>query len=784
MTMGMKSEYFARWLGYLPFLVFYFLSVRIIFLSFYHASSIQALWFLPALLALMFLSSKNSQWGLYGFIASIPLLSGLQCIGFVQNIPILSFGFAGLYLSWFSKRVLIERRSVLPTKGIEVLVDVLSSMIILSLLILFATGQPHYLFRLLWFAPFQAQDSSLYGIEAAYIILQGLLLYRIIRMEVSHLDQKYLISIISIHLLTVLAFSTIQIVFNIPLLDYKLGGAAIYAPFDDKHSYSSYLSLLFFVVLFTIYNKSKYKQWVNSIFLLILFILIILSWSRIAWLAVCIIMLVSAFMLISNKKVPVYITLLLIGTLICSNVLFASSIKKSNNLYIKRLETLIVFNTLAQDINTRFRLFHWKRAARMIADYPLTGSGVGSYYNLSPAYAGANESPLMWGFRENTHNYYLQFAAEMGLPALVVFLIVVLCTFKTGLSSVSRGEGQQNITLGIILGLSAYLITCVTGHPLLLSNQHLLFWSALAIIPISAESSEDGCLPSRQSSRWRYGIALLFGVLLIAYGFRWWGNSHASTPYEYGVYKLEDWAGKKMRWTTEEARMRLKAAGPILTFEIFAAPQCVSARPQSVRLFLNGLLCDELHLLESRSEKLYYPIPGKKGEFFEIKIVVNETFNPHKLGFSEDRRDLGVAISDLEFIDNIPGAGIGFYSSEISSAEIPGWPSEVPSEFRWTGRRALMNMGSSSTNGITLFLLCAHPEVATFPVEFKIMGNGRVIRDEIFRDKLWKTIRIRNGEIKDSEVLIFQVSRTWNPKKAGISEDSRDLGIAVAALKE
>ena len=39
-----------------------------------------------------------------------------------------------------------------------------------------------------------------------------------------------------------------------------------------------------------------------------------------------------------------------------------------------------------------------------------------------------------------------------------------------------------------------------------------------------------------------------------------------------------------------------------------------------------------------------------------------------------------------------------------------------------------------------------------------------------------------SDELKGSEVLTFQVSRTWNPKLAGISEDSRDLGVAVAAL--
>jgi hypothetical protein len=32
--------------------------------------------------------------------------------------------------------------------------------------------------------------------------------------------------------------------------------------------------------------------------------------------------------------------------------------------------------------------------------------------------------------------------------------------------------------------------------------------------------------------------------------------------------------------------------------------------------------------------------------------------------------------------------------------------------------------------------------------------------------------------------LTIHVSRTWNPKLSGISEDGRDLGVAVAVLEK
>jgi hypothetical protein len=279
-------------------------------------------------------------------------------------------------------------------------------------------------------------------------------------------------------------------------------------------------------------------------------------------------------------------------------------------------------------------------------------------------------------------------------------------------------------------------------------------------------------------------IGLLLSVVLIAYGYKLWSAFSAPGTYEQGVYEYENWGGKKMRWTMQESRMRLRAAGALVGFEISALRPNTVFGVLNVSVFLDGLLYEKLHFQQSGVEKLYYSVPCKKGGFFELKIVVNPTFNPHKLGLSIDRRDLGVAISEIEFTDEMPNAWIGFHSPEIGNWEIPGWPQDIPKEFRWMGKRALMNVRNRFTNGLTLFVFCSHPEVATSPVELNILGKGKVIKRELFKDKSWKEIRIRNDEIKDSDLLIFQVSRTWNPMLAGMSADKRDLGIAVAIIQE
>ena len=248
--MESKTKYCAEWLGYIPFLVFYLMSVGIVCVCFYHVSLTDALRLLPTLIMLLLLTYRQVLWSLYGLVAAIPLISGLQIAGFMQGIPILSFSFAAIYLSWFSKRVLWERRTVLPSTRIEILVDILSSITILSLLMLFISSQPYYTFQAvlvysipawrrfpLW-NPGSLCNSS--GVVSLSNYSNRSFTFRYIHISVP------LYIYISF---TIILFSAIQLIFHIPPLDTTMGGAAVYAPFNDKHSFGSvHINYIFCVV--------------------------------------------------------------------------------------------------------------------------------------------------------------------------------------------------------------------------------------------------------------------------------------------------------------------------------------------------------------------------------------------------------------------------------------------------------------------------------------------------------------------------------------------------------
>lgn len=73
------------------------------------------------------------------------------------------------------------------------------------------------------------------------------------------------------------------------------------------------------------------------------------------------------------------------------------------------------------DSNSRFDIY--AATLPLIAHHPVLGAGIGSFSGAFQAYRPANVSSD--GIIDKAHNSYLEFAAEMGIPALILLLAVV-----------------------------------------------------------------------------------------------------------------------------------------------------------------------------------------------------------------------------------------------------------------------------------------------------------------------------------------------------------------------
>jgi putative inorganic carbon (HCO3(-)) transporter len=97
-------------------------------------------------------------------------------------------------------------------------------------------------------------------------------------------------------------------------------------------------------------------------------------------------------------------------------------------------------------------------ALRMIGDNPLIGVGPLNFKDLSTLYTGLDQGNI-------AHNSFLEIAAEFGLPALAVFLLLLVATFRTlGRATRLPGASPEARELagwaeGLRAGLIGFLIS-------------------------------------------------------------------------------------------------------------------------------------------------------------------------------------------------------------------------------------------------------------------------------------------------------------------------------------
>ncbi len=125
---------------------------------------------------------------------------------------------------------------------------------------------------------------------------------------------------------------------------------------------------------------------------------------------------------------------------------------------------------------------------RMIAARPLFGVGEGRYYTLSTL---TLPPTLGWWYgRENAHNYFLQTAAELGVIGLAAFLWMVIAATIPAMTNAGRIVVRPAVA-GCLAGAVAFLVTCLSGHPLLVPEAATPFWIVLGLMAGSQATADS-----------------------------------------------------------------------------------------------------------------------------------------------------------------------------------------------------------------------------------------------------------------------------------------------------
>jgi len=110
-------------------------------------------------------------------------------------------------------------------------------------------------------------------------------------------------------------------------------------------------------------------------------------------------------------------------------------------------------------------------------------------------------------------------------------------------------------------------------------------------------------------------------------------------------------------------------------------------------------------------------------------------------------------------------------------------------EFRWTRGYGGMTIKIEKPV-IEIPLLASHPDIQKNPVKVKIFlikdffKQKRLLDEIILAKSIWETYEYHiQEEVNQEVILLFKVSRTWNPLKTLGTPDPRNLGIAIGKIQ-
>lgn len=166
-----------------------------------------------------------------------------------------------------------------------------------------------------------------------------------------------------------------------------------------------------------------------------------------------------------------------------------------------RYETIRTYQTEVTWVN---RQHGWMTGARMFLEHPLFGVGAGNF--------GAARHGLYEGSWLEAHSVYTQVAAELGLPGIICFGVLIVLVFRENrrlrrkLEEMEQsGEVLYARTLSITLStaLAMLLVLGITGHNMYNPNYYLVAALTVALGSIVrgwVEDGEHGVLPVEEGA--------------------------------------------------------------------------------------------------------------------------------------------------------------------------------------------------------------------------------------------------------------------------------------------
>jgi hypothetical protein len=448
-----------------------------------------------------------------------PLIMGFSATQLISTASPLFLSFSALWIGIFTHRGIFSRPKLIDPvttgsnicfygKWVIIAVDLLVACILISMVVSLGThGQEPRLWHAIYKTSGIGYADQYYALHSAFIWLQGLFFYKSltdIRFEEyqqrntakQNLKSKSNLSswfryTIGAYTISLLGFSTFQYSSRIPDL---LSESFLLSPYEDIFSLGGATVMIWAALLTFINLRSKMIFVLQFLVFVAVSTLLIMNWIRGAWLAAGLAVILLAYLRLNTKSMVIIFIFMIISWGALTQLAKKGGAWETNP-YLNRLHSLIRIESISTKSSGRLNLYH--KALGMIQSRPWAGHGVGSFFLTSTQFARVGDP--VGSQPEFAHNFILQFAAELGIPATLLLCGIISVALLKGFvrsKAVLKNKDRDLTPLALFIALFAYLVSQMTFGALnIYIGQQYFFWfliAALLTLPNSqAEKQPD-----------------------------------------------------------------------------------------------------------------------------------------------------------------------------------------------------------------------------------------------------------------------------------------------------
>jgi O-antigen ligase len=245
---------------------------------------------------------------------------------------------------------------------------------------------------------------------------------------------------------------------------FEDAGSRILGTFTHPNILAFYLVLVVGLVFYTLKTMpiSRVKKAFLLMYLANVFILLIATKTRNAWISCWLLFLIYGFL---KQKRYIFISLGIVAVaMLIPEIASRAADMKSASSGGK-------LNSFA------WRVELWKSSMPWIKERFFTGYGLASFQDMSRQFFLLERKGV------DAHNTYVQILFEMGIFGLLSYITIYFSIFKTFLARIKRSPGKMSMEYAIILSyIITYVISCYADNMFFYLAMNWYFWFLIGVM--------------------------------------------------------------------------------------------------------------------------------------------------------------------------------------------------------------------------------------------------------------------------------------------------------------